>query len=616
MKTPRMQAEASNALGNISSEGIWNQLGRPDLDRLELLLRESVQNSWDARARDSIDYTLAARTLSEEQRDAMSRFFRETPPDAAYATPGGISEAIEPLRAWLDGGRTRVLLVSDRGTKGLGGPTRADRVNGDGERSFVNFLRNVGQTSRKDQGGGTFGYGKAAFYLASEVRTILVHTRCVVAGRPEERLIAVGLTHSYEHAHEGRTGRHWWGLLDHEGVNQPFVDEEARAWAEALGLPGFGAAEFGTTVVVLAPLFDEAALRRLPRLCLRHFWPKQVPSDGGRPPIAFRFELEGETLPLLDPSRTPPYDAMVRALQRIRTGTAETVSYGRNLVTGHVAFEIAMPSVGATKIDDELLEHERHPHHVVLLRSPELVVKYLDTARGLASDVLGFVGVFRTVDEDDVERCFALSEPPTHDDWLSTSLSDARARGIVQTSLRHVREKAKAFAKPHAVTNVPAQLTSLARISSVFAEVLLGMEAPVTSSSLANEGEGQKGSRKVRSSRPYVKVAEETEFEEHAGRAYMVFSVDVFHGRGSSRTELIANVFVVQGGGVRERIDTREEGLPTFAYWKSPNGTVSRDARANVGPRLAGRWKAYVELGDGRVAFELDVSAKRGEDEG
>ena len=50
MKKLDMQAEEYVATGNIASEGMRNQLGRPRLDRLSLLVRESAQNAWDAKA--------------------------------------------------------------------------------------------------------------------------------------------------------------------------------------------------------------------------------------------------------------------------------------------------------------------------------------------------------------------------------------------------------------------------------------------------------------------------------------------------------------------------------------------------------------------------------------
>src|SRR5690606_26852557 len=79
-----------------------------------------------------------------------------------------------PLRPSLNGPVIRVMTVSDRGTTGLGGPTRADSAvtrNHD----FVSFVRNVGEPRDNELGGGTYGFGKGVFYLVSQAGTILVH---------------------------------------------------------------------------------------------------------------------------------------------------------------------------------------------------------------------------------------------------------------------------------------------------------------------------------------------------------------------------------------------------------------------------------------------------------
>ena len=69
MKPLDLQSERYGALGNLASEGVKNQLGRPRLDQLTVLIRESVQNSWDAHDPSSphIAFDLRVEAASSEQ---------------------------------------------------------------------------------------------------------------------------------------------------------------------------------------------------------------------------------------------------------------------------------------------------------------------------------------------------------------------------------------------------------------------------------------------------------------------------------------------------------------------------------------------------------------------
>ena len=64
-------SEPYNATGGLAAEGVVNQLGRPDIEPLEVLVREAVQNCWDAKT-----YRLSGITVEigrrELNRDAAS----------------------------------------------------------------------------------------------------------------------------------------------------------------------------------------------------------------------------------------------------------------------------------------------------------------------------------------------------------------------------------------------------------------------------------------------------------------------------------------------------------------------------------------------------------------
>ena len=42
-------SQKNDPMGGMSSRGYLNSLGRPSLDPLIVMIRESVQNSWDAK---------------------------------------------------------------------------------------------------------------------------------------------------------------------------------------------------------------------------------------------------------------------------------------------------------------------------------------------------------------------------------------------------------------------------------------------------------------------------------------------------------------------------------------------------------------------------------------
>src|SRR4051812_8210841 len=154
-------SEPYNATGGLAAEGVINQLGRPDIEPLEVLVREAVQNCWDAKRQDErgIRVLIGRTRLDLAELDAIRSTLLPDPP------PGlPLSEELSP--------GLELLHFADFGTDGLGGPTRADDQGTGEARDFVDFVRNIGQPPDKELGGGSFGYGKAAFYIASRARTI------------------------------------------------------------------------------------------------------------------------------------------------------------------------------------------------------------------------------------------------------------------------------------------------------------------------------------------------------------------------------------------------------------------------------------------------------------
>jgi hypothetical protein len=116
---------------------------------------------------------------------------------------------------------------------------------------------------------------------------------------------------------------------------------------------------------------------------------------------------------------------------------------------------------------------------VALLRTPELVVQYLE---GPPSPEGGFewAGVFRV--DDDCDDYFAAAEPPTHDSWNADLLPKGRGRTIVNVGLREVRtaldNRWEGRKKEH-----ERGATSTALVADELAHLLGGVEARGTGGS-------------------------------------------------------------------------------------------------------------------------------------
>lgn len=443
-----LYSEPYSPTGNVTSDGVLNQLGRPKLDMFTVLVREAVQNSWDARAvpNQTIRFGIAVWKIDKRQRDGLRLFFQDVPQGLA-------------LNAVMDS-QEDILLMSiyDRGTMGLGGPTRADqRLEGDEAYDFVDFLRNVGQPPDKKLAGGTYGYGKAAFYRASRARTILVHTRCAWRGITESRFIGAALGEPY--AENGRrfTGRHWWGR-ELDNIAEPLTGQRADQAAAFLHLPPYKEEERGTTITIVQPAFEdvEKTIITMRDALLWYFWPKMLLNQAHHPSIDFEMFWNHQTVSIPAPENFPPLDLFVKAASHLKTqdvGTKtlfgrvdEVASLKPKQSLGKLALEkgVAKPrQYGA--VDGAPIPINERCHHVALMRQPELVVNYLP-CEGLPVNSAEYAGVFITNPE--VDRIFADSEPPTHDEWMPNYLEESRHKTFVKMAFKRISEFATEFVRP------------------------------------------------------------------------------------------------------------------------------------------------------------------------
>ncbi|MEJ1195840.1 MULTISPECIES: hypothetical protein [unclassified Streptomyces] len=458
--------------GASAAEGIRNQLGRPELDLLTILVRESAQNSWDARLDDSpepVDYRIDMSTVGPAHSGAWRTLLQAGAP---------IATENFPLQETLRRGTIRILAISDRGTRGLGGPTRANDAVGS-ERDFVSFVRNIGEPRDTALGGGTYGFGKGIFYLLSGAGTVLVHSRCrTPQGGYETRLIGCTLWKSYVTADAGGdrryTGRHWWGDTSGDVV-EPLIGQEAEAVARRLGLRSFAPDETGTTVVVIDPNLDDmepsAAADYLADTIAWHLWPKMISADGEQPAMRFSVTCDGIQHPVPDPRTTRPLNMFVTAYQAMKSPTgSELHCLKPKKYLGRLGLaKRILPSLDATRAQ-RMLGIEELIHHVCLMRPAELVVTYRPGPKPPSTNQ-GYAGVFRA--DEAMDNVYAKAEPPTHDAWNPHSL-DRPESTYVHTTYRRIEEALNGLLSLNGVARSGSSSVALGAASSLFSGLVGG----------------------------------------------------------------------------------------------------------------------------------------------
>ncbi|MFE3026192.1 hypothetical protein [Nocardia tengchongensis] len=403
---------------------------------MTILVRESAQNSWDARRGPgtTVDFRVDLQTVSAAHAAAWRQHLLRKAP---------LNEHL-PLRESLRNGVIRLLSISDRGTLGLGGPTRADEVTG-ARTDFVSFLRNIGEPRNTVLGGGTYGFGKGILYLMSRPGVVIVHTRCEYRGRFETRLMGAAMWKSYlaaDNLGERRfTGRHWWGD-DSGDVIEPLVGADAEAVAQQLGLRPFGSDETGTTITLVDPDLEDyepsEVAAYLAETIAWQLWPKMVEQPDGTVPMRFAVTCDGINYPVPDPAESHPLRLFVAAYRTMSGSDGRELWCKRpKRLLGRLGLQRKpMLPMEPTKAA-EIAGIDRSVHHICLMRPAELVVTYWQGPKP-ASELISYAGVFRAdVAMDDV---YASAEPPTHDSWNFQSLENPD-RSFVSTTFRRFAEE-------------------------------------------------------------------------------------------------------------------------------------------------------------------------------
>lgn len=438
-------------LGGATADAFRNTLAGAGKDVAELLAREAIQNSWDARTdgqKNVVRVRIASRQLIGEALSAVrgQLGLLDSGP-GPLDRPGLLSTDREQrkLGAELEG-PLPVLVIEDFGTSGLGGTALGDMPQKE-EDKYFRLCMELGGTEIQASGrGGTFGYGKSIYWAASRLWTVIFYSRFKPTTRTENatrRLIAVAWFRAHEFGDRRFTGRAWWGdqrLASGTSWPTPFLDDEADTRAEALGFRVRSAGQEGLSLMILG--CDEP-LQKLRNGIEQWWWPRLL--QGG-----LEIELGGDVKQVA-PRANPALARFVRAWDLLTGKSSETdddkvddIKY-KGSPLGRYAITSVM---GADAGDDEAVEIRVQN---ALVREPGMVVEYAE-GPAIRAGHPPCAGVFRA--DAQLDQVLAKSEPPSHDKWDSRSsrsdrpLLDAERELIVELHKR-VRKASSRFLSEH-----------------------------------------------------------------------------------------------------------------------------------------------------------------------
>ncbi|HJB11458.1 MAG TPA: hypothetical protein H9786_13210 [Candidatus Brachybacterium merdavium] len=451
--------------GDMDASGGDRLLGKTELSRLAVLIRETAQNSWDAKNE-------GARPLFGVSLRRTDFRLRE---DLASLLSEGRLTGLTSLRR---NANFRILEIYDRGTKGLDGPADLSPVGKGRSARFQDLILKLGVSHNNGTTGGTYGFGKTAAFAYSGIGTVAYWTRCRnPEGELEDRFIVSAYGESYQDKGVQYTGRHWWGALSTDGESiLPLVGQPAVEVGEKLFERRFEEGETGTSLLILDPLIadeEDAAetsaepldrfdsdpiemeddfVRRSRHAIRANLWPKMIPAPHeSDAPMALELRVNGESVDLGSPS-TGALALWGSGLNAIRAARSspEEISTPHGLpvkvieitwykqVVGHLALVRRVPAVEPYLEFDDLdpaRGDESGLLRIALMRGQaELVVTTVDWVQREAPAGADWLAVYKSADEFDEH--YAEAEPPAHDNWVTEGSSSKSSKIIRQTKNR------------------------------------------------------------------------------------------------------------------------------------------------------------------------------------
>ncbi len=245
-----LKTDYAVSYGSVTLKSLQNE----NVPELDLLVRESIQNSSDASLNlPGPSYNVNFTTGKFNPR-RLNSFLTEIENDMNSMFPDVTADFLE---------------IRDTGTSGLTGCVKKSEIKSDDHGNFFKLIYDTGKRQTQVNAGGNWGFGKSVYYRVG-VGIVIFYSRIKTDDKYESRLIITLVEDEGKKNTDGTdatilnkkeplsAGKAWWGLKEGEDLLPLYDEEVIQAVLDVFGLAQFSGDKTGTSIII--PYIDSDKL--------------------------------------------------------------------------------------------------------------------------------------------------------------------------------------------------------------------------------------------------------------------------------------------------------------------------------------------------------------------
>ena len=369
------------------------------------LVREAIQNSIDAQVDPDVPVivTFSFRNTTSRNYPELFDIRRHIRGCLDMYNDESAQKKFQPMLDYLSASeyeKMDYLEVSDENTTGM------PYTKGDTKSPFYSFVQSAGNSSKSTSAaGGSFGFGKAAYFNVSKIRTILIST-LTEDGNHYFQGVAALCTHMIN-----GEKREPVGYYGNYNKPEPVEEEPIRNPDE---IPNkFSRTTKGTSMYIIGLGLSDSetddAIHEIEASVIKHFWLAII----RRKLIVkvtkgfFSTEIDANNIVELAERIFPDYDDKRRGHGNPRPYIDAVINAGSD--DKHFVFEKDIPLLG--KCAYYLIKSKNGNDYILNMRSTFMLINH-----SLNRTDYGFYSIFVCTD-DDGNEILRMSENPAHTEW-------------------------------------------------------------------------------------------------------------------------------------------------------------------------------------------------------